>query len=61
MQKGKRRSKVQNPHNITQNKARAASSTCHEMRLEGYHIIKVNYPNSCLYHNFKSLNLILQV
>lgn len=36
MQRGKRRSKVQSPHNTTQNKARAASSTstCHRMTLD---------------------------
>lgn len=60
MQKEKR-SKVQSPHNTTHNKAKASSnsSTYHGMRMEGYHIIKMNYPNLCLY--FKSLNFIFPV
>lgn len=48
VQKGKRKLEVQSPHNTTQNKARDVSSAsmCHGMMLEGYHIIKMNYPNS---------------
>lgn len=57
IQKGEKRSKVQSPHDTSKNKARAASRTtvCHRIRMEGYYIIKMNYPNACLYHNFKPL------
>lgn len=60
MQKEKR-SEVQSPHNTTHTKAKASSdsSMYHGMRMEGYHIIEMNYPILCLY--FKPPNFIFQV